>query len=176
MYFFLLFPFSCAFFKFVFLWSYSYPGCWYLQTRWIGLKTIAHWTKQYPEQERGEAHLPPMRLSFQVHYLFYLLKFLAPENTQTTPQTHAREIWIRKMGGRKEKRGWEREWRSRTLLIRVVSVPVRQPWLIRFVRSLQGHQARIPEQGTVDSELDWCCCSECKQGWKNILTFHLLFG
>lgn len=105
-----------------------------------------------------------------------LLKFLAPENTQTTPQTHAREIWIRKMGGRKEKRGWERERRSRTLLIRVVSVPVRQPWLIRFVRSLQGRQARIPEQGTVDSGLDWCCCSECKRGWKNILTFHLLFG
>lgn len=109
MYFFLLLPFSCAFFKFVFLWSHSYPGCWYLQTRWIGLKTIAHWTKQCPKQERGEAHLPPMRLSFQAHYLFYLLKFLAPENTQTTPQTHAREIWIRKMGGRKEKRGWERE-------------------------------------------------------------------
>lgn len=110
MYSFLLFPVSCAFFKFVFLWSYSYPGCWYLQTRWIGLKTIAHWTNQCPKQERGEAHLPPMRLSFQVQYLFYLLKFLAPENTQTTPQTHAREIWIRKMGvGVGKKREDEKE-------------------------------------------------------------------
>lgn len=50
--------------------------------------------------ERGEVHLPVMRLFFQVHYLFSSL-----ENTQTTPQTHAREIWIKKMGGRKGKRG-----------------------------------------------------------------------